>query len=246
MPTISSMNRAQLQSALSGNKRRDQTLSQTHWQTGPGTCVDISRVWSLLAYASREPAPEQAAELANKRKSALRQYVGASCIWQYCAQRGIHVTWELAERCQAWRLPLIQKLVRKYTPYFAVTHGCQVNLRDPKSSMFLHKEWKTMTTHQHMADMLNQRCRCPSGYKHAKCEGGVARGTAYYTPEFAKRVVTVLLQELNKTGLQQEIHRRSTLLSKFGEGTACVCVLYPVWKCVCGTVWCMLPRRGRP
>ena len=80
-----------------------------------------------------------------------------------------------------------------------------------------------MTTHQRMADMLNQRCRCPSGHKHAKCEGGVARGTAYYTPEFANRVVKALLQELNKTGLQQKINGRTTLLSKFGEGTACLC-----------------------
>ena len=63
--------------------------------------------------AVNQPTPEQIAELANKRKSALRQYVGASSVWQYCVQRGIHVTWELAERCQAWRLPLIQKLVRK-------------------------------------------------------------------------------------------------------------------------------------
>ena len=63
--------------------------------------------------AVNQRTPEQIAELANKRKSALRQYVGASCVWQYCVQLGIHVTWELAERCQAWRLPLIQKLVRK-------------------------------------------------------------------------------------------------------------------------------------
>ena len=90
--------------------------------------------------------------------------------------------------------------------------------------MFLHKGWKTMTTHQRMADMMNQRCKCHAGYKHAKCEGGLARGTAYYTPEFAKRVVKALLQELSKNGLQQEINGRKTLLSKFGEGTACVCV----------------------
>ena len=47
--------------------------------------------------AVNQRTPEQIADLANKRKSALRQYIGASCIWQYCVQRGIHVTWELAE-----------------------------------------------------------------------------------------------------------------------------------------------------
>jgi len=35
--------------------------------------------------------------------------------------------------------------------------------------------------------------------------------------------VKALLQELNKTGLQQKINGRTTLLSKFGEGTACLC-----------------------
>lgn len=173
--------------------------------------------------AINQRAEAQCQELEEKRKRALKQYVGACCIFQYCIQKGIHVSWEWAERCQAWRLPMIQNLVKKYQPYFGVTHGCRVNLRDPKSQCLLHKGWKVMTTQQHLADLLERRCKCPPGYRHAKCEGGNAGMTAYYTPEFVKLITKGIFREMTTVQVQRELEGRTTLLPQFGLGTFCVC-----------------------
>ena len=134
--------------------------------------------------AINQRSPEQVQELQEKRRQALKQYVGASCVYQHCIQQGIHVTWEWAERCLGWRLPLMQNLQKKYQLFFGVTHGCRVGLRDQKTQGLLHQGWKFMTTQQSMADLLERRCKCPPNYKHAKCEGGNAGMTAYYTPKW--------------------------------------------------------------
>ena len=173
--------------------------------------------------AINQRSPEQVRDLQEKRRKALKQYVGASCIFQHCIQQGIHVTWEWAERCLGWRLPLIQNLQKKYQPFFGVSHGCRVGLRDPKTQGLMHKGWKFMTTQQSMADLLERRCKCPPNYKHAKCEGGNAGMTAYYTPELVKLVCKGIFRELDHQLLQKEMEGRSCLLSRFGEGGFCVC-----------------------
>lgn len=71
---------------------------------------------------------EQKMDLELKRKEVLKQYVGAAIVFSYCAQRGIHATWEWSQSCMAWRLPLVQHLSQKYEVFFAVIRGCQVNL----------------------------------------------------------------------------------------------------------------------
>ena len=52
----------------------------------------------------------QIAQLAEKRRVALQQYTGAKCVYEYCIQHGIHVTWEWSQKCQGWRLPIMQDL----------------------------------------------------------------------------------------------------------------------------------------
>lgn len=165
----------------------------------------------------------QSKELAEKRKQALKQYTGASIIFQWCYQRGIHATWELAEKCQAWRLPMIQRLIKKYDLHVAVTKGCQVNLRDPKSHGLMGKGWKVMSTHKRLAEGLNLPCRCPKGYRHVPCDGGRAGITAYYTEEFVKRVCKYILQELDHGMLLNEFVGKHYLGPGFGGGTCCVC-----------------------
>jgi hypothetical protein len=54
--------------------------------------------------AINQRSDKQVAELEEKRKAALRQYIGASCVYHLCLQLGIHATWEWAEKCQAWSL----------------------------------------------------------------------------------------------------------------------------------------------
>ena len=166
---------------------------------------------------------QQIADLQEKRRRALKQYIGAGCVFQHCIQKGIHVSWEWSERCQGWRLPFMQELQKKYQPFISVTHGCRVNLRCPKTHGLLQKGWKIMTTHQHIADLLDRRCNCPKGYRHAKCEGGLASMTSYYTEDFVKLVCKGLFQELTLPLLRRELEGRENLPPKFGYGTFCVC-----------------------
>lgn len=150
--------------------------------------------------------PEQPAELEEKRRIALRQYVGASCIYQHCIQKGIHVTWEWSQRCQGWRLPFMQKLIQKYQPFIVDTHGCRVGLRDPKGHGLMNKAWRLMTTHKRLSEQMRLPCTCPKGYRHAKCEGGLAGATAYYTKQFRERVTKALFREMTHDMVTKEFH----------------------------------------
>ena len=153
----------------------------------------------------------------------MKQYVGAACVWHYATQKGIHVSWEWAQKCQAWRLPLIQQLIHKYQPWCSVVNGCQVNLRDPKGKGLLHKGWKVMTTHRRMAMMLDLPCKCPKSDKHVVCEGRLTHMSAFYTKEFARRVAEAIEQEFSHGMLVKEMGGDSQLCASFGSGTMCVC-----------------------
>ena len=165
---------------------------------------------------------QQIENLELKRRDALKQYVGCAIIFQYCIQKGIHVTWELSQTCQAWRLPLLQKLVAKYEPHFAVIRGCQVNLRDDKGR-FIKKGWRIMSTHTLMADRMNLPCNCDHRTPHVACEGSLTRKTAYYTKEFAKRVCEAILHDTTRQQLHDEFQGLSKHHGMFGSGTVCVC-----------------------
>lgn len=111
----------------------------------------------------------QQEDLAEKRRAALKQYVGCSIIYHYCIDRGIHVTWEWSQSCQAWRLPLLQNLVRRFNPLFAVVRGCRVDLKGP-SGDYISKGWKLMTTHQLLARRMDLACQCSPKVTHLKYE----------------------------------------------------------------------------
>ena len=179
--------------------------------------------------------PEQKEELAAKRRMALKQYVGSAVIFRYCQQRGIHVTWELSQSCQAWRLPLIQRLMKQCEPFVSIIRGCQVNLRDPKGN-FISKGWKIMTTHALLASRMDLPCSCAPNTLHVPCEGQLTRSTAFYTKEFAKRVCDAILRGTSKELIHRELNGRSTQTPKFGQGTICTCEesKYHEAEVVCG------------
>ena len=165
---------------------------------------------------------EQRLQLENKRKQVLKQYVGGAIVFCYCIQKGIHITWEWSQSCQAWRLPLVQQLMKKYTVFFAIIRGCQVNLRNPKGN-FVSKGWKIMTTHALMAERMNLPCSCDPRTIHVPCEGSLTRKSAFYTPEFAKRVCETILQGQTSSQLQAELQGQSHEDDMFGKGGFCVC-----------------------
>ena len=167
--------------------------------------------------------PKQCEELQSKRRDALKQYVGCALVYTYCCQRGIHVTWEWSQSCLAWRLPLMQQLVQRFQPYFAVTRGCQVGLKD-NGGNYISKGWKLMTTDKHLARRMDLPCKCPKDTVHVKCEGSITPKTAFYPEDFAKRVSRALQQSCSRDDLLQELKGQSCLLDHFGNGVSCECV----------------------
>lgn len=165
---------------------------------------------------------EQVESLKEKRRYALKQYVGSAVIYHYCVQRGIHVTWELSQSCQAWRLPLIQNLIQKFQLKTVVVRGCQVGLKAPNGH-FVSKGWKLMSTHPLILSRMDLPCRCSSHVRHEPCEGSLTKRTALYTPEFAKRVCSAILQDVNPQGCRDELHGIHQGCVGFGEGTICTC-----------------------
>ena len=167
---------------------------------------------------------QQCADLAEKRRNALKQYVGCSIIYTYARSEGCHVSWEWSETCQAWRLPLIQNLTKRFQPFFSVTKGCRVNLRNPHEQL-MQKGWKVMSTQELMSLMLDLPCHCSPGTKHAPCEGHATKRTQYYTKEFAKRVCKAILKDQTKERIQQELSGRNCVPEGFGFGAVCECDL---------------------
>ena len=165
----------------------------------------------------------QIAELDKKRAWARRVYVGAAVVARFAAQQGSHVIWEWSERCEAWRFPWIQKMIKDLDMRVAVTHGCRVNLRSVKDNKLLRKGWKIATTHSRLADCLQCTCQCSSHYQHGRCEGKDADVSARYTPEYAQRVARILCQELSHQQAVSECQGKSTLPALFGLGGTCQC-----------------------
>ena len=160
--------------------------------------------------------------LSEKRKAAMKQYVGCSVIYTYCIQHGIHVTWEWSQSCQAWRLPMTQELVKKHNPWFAVVRGCRVGLVDDEKNP-ISKGWKLMTTHALLAKRMNMPCSCGPHQKHVKCEGSLTNKTAYYTPEFARRVCDALIHGAEDEDLKREFVGDHQIGETFGNGISCSC-----------------------
>ena len=165
---------------------------------------------------------QQVADLEQKRKNAIKQYTGCALIYTYCIQKGIHVTWEWSQSCQAWRLPLMQNLVKRFQPFFAVIRGCRVNLVTEKG-IPISKGWKIMTTHALLAKRMDLPCKCEKHRQHEKCEGSLTNKTAYYTKEFAHRVCDAIIQGQDNEPLRKELMGEHQLGDHFGNGTCCNC-----------------------
>ena len=187
----------------------------------------------------------QQQELKEKRQHAQRIYIGGLCVAEAAIQHGIHVVWEWTEASQAWRLPAIQKFQKRHQLHSAVTKGCSVNCRDNQGRL-QKKGWKILTTHARLAQHLNLPCRCEPKYRHASQERPVGPEAVGYTPEYAKRGVRLLTQELSYQAVQQECAGQTGLPESFGRGEFCVCgdLAWPQNPRTCAT--CLLGRSVVP
>ena len=166
---------------------------------------------------------QQQDELQDKRQEAMKIIVGACVVFHSCVQRGIHVTLELPEKCQAWRLPILCSLKNKYSLYDTVTHGCRVGLRNSPKEPLLRRGWKVLTTHKRLSEILHLPCQCSKTYVHGRCAGLCINRSELYTQAYARRVAKAVLQEHNACTAVQECQGQTQLPGQFGEGSCCVC-----------------------
>ena len=170
---------------------------------------------------SNQRTPEQKEDLREKRQQAIREYVGAVCIVHYARQQGIHVTLELPDRSEAWRLPVLQRLQHKFGLHMAVLKGCPIGISGEASGSRTSRGWKVLTTHVRLAETVNMPCRCPKGTKHVFKPEDSKEGR--YPEPVARRVCRVLMQELNHHDTIRECTGHSLLCEGFGTGEFCTC-----------------------
>ena len=179
--------------------------------------------YSLMQNANQR-TPEQVEALQEKRRHALKQYVGCCIIYSYAVRAGCHATWEWSQSCLGWRLPIIKALQERHQPLFAVVRGCQVNLRNDQGD-FISKGWKLMTTNRALAETMELPCSCPKNTVHVSCEGSLTNKTAFYTKEFGRRACRMMLQGYTKEHVMMGIQGQHLQHGTFGEGSVCECDL---------------------
>ena len=178
----------------------------------------------------------QKEDLARRRREAHRQCIGACCVFHTCVQLGIHVSWVWPVQCQAWRLPVMQRLSQRYHLHEGVARACSLGLRHPKTQKFLSQAWKVQTTCSRIARIMDLPCRCPRGYNHGTVEAYKSERHEVYPQALADRVAKVIVQELSHPEVIQECEGRSVLPEQFGIGEYCMCqeVKHPVFDLPCG------------
>ncbi|CAE7474699.1 unnamed protein product, partial [Symbiodinium sp. KB8] len=178
---------------------------------------------SLGSEAINQRSEAQRQELSEKRREAMKVYVGVCCVFHTCIQLGIHCTMEMADRCDAWRLPLFQRLRDKYSLWSAITKGCRVQLRDNASGKYSARGWRILTSHKRLSEQLDLLCRCDKAYKHAPTPGVGPSTKAPYTQDFTQRIAETMCQELSLAAVMKESLGESELPESFGEGETCTC-----------------------
>ena len=136
--------------------------------------------------------PEQQEALKQKQVDARKQHVGALVVAHWAHAAGSVVCWEWSRRCRAWKWDLLDEWRNHCNTSTAIISGCQVGLKDPKAGVPLGKEWRVECTDRRLSERLHNTCACLNK-THALCEGQAARMTAFYTPEFVRRVVYHML-----------------------------------------------------
>ena len=182
-------------------------------------CGPYSRMQNL-----NQRNPEQREALRQKREECLKQYVGGLAIYTHCCQTGVPCTWEWSETCDAWRLPMVQKVFQRWNPYMVVVKGCRVNLRDLKSKRFLGKGWKLATTHELLATRMHLPCTCENPRDHELCQGRLTRESAFYTDDFARRVCRAIVDGVSWKQLSLEVMGERSKPKEFVESPSqCTC-----------------------
>ena len=110
--------------------------------------------------------------------------------------------------------------------------SCQVGLKDPKTGRPIGKEWRVETTSATFARDIH--LPCPSEVckaRHAPAKSKTLSQTAFYSPDFARRVVHHMIRDSwhipDKASLG-DCQRESQELQGM-DGTGCHCKLWESW-----------------
>ena len=185
---------------------------------GPGSVVDletpkgvqlakdlklrsiVSNAWVSCACSPFCPlqrlnrgTPERAAALDEKRARAVKQYKGAQEVAISAAALGPQIHWELAERCEGWKLPLLETFVAKLGLEKVTCHGCAVGLRSADAKQLLCKGWTIAT--QSKAIVRHMHLVCQKNHPKGECRGKNAEVSSRYAPVFAKNVVDCFCEQ---------------------------------------------------
>ena len=152
--------------------------------------------------------PEQIRALEQKQAKARLQYQGAQEVALFAAHLDSQIHWELAERCGAWKLPLMQEFLRKMQLDRVTCHGCTVGLRSVDKKQLLCKGWTIATRNK--AILRHMHLICQRNHAKGECRGRNAVASARYTPAFARKVVDSLCEQEAWPCVLQELNNRET------------------------------------
>ena len=152
----------------------------------------------------------------------MRYLVGCGVVIGVCIQKGIHVSLMMPEHNNAWRLPLMQQMLKRHALRTCVTKGCRMNKRGTDHRLS-RRGWKICTTHSRLHDLLQAPCMCAKGYEHSWEDHQSSQSEEPLTPEFVKRVGQAVLQEHNHVSVLQELQGKTELPESFGAGLRCTC-----------------------
>lgn len=134
--------------------------------------------------------PEQIQQLETKQEYAIKEYQGGVAVADHGKKRGSEIHWELSERCEAWKLPLIQSFLQDHQLQRVTTHGCSVNLRAHDTGDLMCKGWTIATKNANL--LRHMHLPCQKNHRKVACEQGRPSTSAFYTTVFAKKVVEAL------------------------------------------------------
>ena len=134
--------------------------------------------------------PKQIEELHEKQHEARKQHVGGLIVAHVAIGLGLVVCWEWSRRCRAWKWDMMDEFRNRFSMSTSIIGGCQVGLFDPKLQKPLGKEWRIECSNELLSKKIHSPCSCTDPRKqHAICEGSLTRRSAFYTKEFARKVV---------------------------------------------------------
>ena len=143
----------------------------------------------------------QRTALTEKRQKAKKQYEAVCEIGRHAHSIGVPFVIELSERCEGWKLPMFTSLQQDLQCSAGVCKGCQVGLRNSNQEL-MGKGWRLMGTCKGLVQHMTLKCQ--GNHQHGSCEGSKnCQLSAFYTPQFAKRV----MESLQRVNMCQNVVR---------------------------------------